>query len=651
MGTVIGIAGAVRGCGCTHFVLSLASGIRKQNRNSKIAVMDKTASDWIRCLGEELGELDASAHGDYFRYHGVDYYLKDFGIAAYREYDFVVMDCGTDLSDEYYRSDICVLVVPSRTWSRGSSEVYKACGEIDKAIGLNNITIISPFADKTAQKELKHVLTDSTLYFTDYEADPVDDPVFNASLIIGKQAKKGLFGFRSKPDVSDEDEDEQDPSVSSIPERGKPVRELPVKTDVSEEPKAEETKAEEPPASEPAPDNPSFESLMKDWIQLQMMNSMKGTVPAQAPEPVDADELTGLPTRRTFKKTAQMMDESGKGYAVIFFDVNNLKQTNDTLGHDKGDILITTVAKEIKKYFPELYRVGGDEFNSMIPVVDFRASLLDEIDASLKRITEEDKSGIVYEVAHGYALSTEALTLSDVMALADKRMYEDKKRKKSVKTVLTGDHDEIIADDHRINADIPAPAETSPFSIDNTIAGTLPFGDDEPFRKTLDTMWFTKIDLSYEHGKYHETKLYVFATEYQKPPLPVNSIVVAEDNGDYVFSFGKNNIIRVGNSVFMVNARFSAEGRLTVGVIPQNDEIKIVDRTNSDNAGAYTPKHFGLVVRGYEVYPIKKNIDGLCDCILLKDNDVYLSSGLVDTGNEKYEIVLNEDSLNAVPVI
>lgn len=647
MGIMISVAGAIKGCGCTHFTISLANALKKRSRSDKIAITDRIEQESLTALGEELGILKEHITGDFYTYHGIDYFLKKFGIAAFKEYDYVIADYGTMPDEEFFRADICILIIPSRKWNRGRKEIYEICHYIDKNIDLSNVIIISPFADKDAQKEIKKVFATSKIIFTDIETDPLNNPLINVSDIVGKPEKKGFFTRRLKKEMVETDIDdvtEKTESDENTTDTGTigilttdneshsfPREENKEAIDLIEE---HEVKEELNEVKEEVKDSKDkIIDLMSDLLKLQMLNSTKeSTIPVD-----ETDELTGLPNRKGFKRYITEMDESGKGYAIIFFDVNNLKKTNDTLGHAKGDILLTTVANEIKKKFTNLYRVGGDEFNAVIPITEFNSQYLDDIDKALKEITQTRNDGIIFETAHGYALSTEAFTLSDVMSLADQRMYEDKKRKKAVIQTVSETSDETKS--------IMDQIVESMFPIENVIPGTLPFGDDEPLRKTLDTMWFTRIKLSFEHNGYKEVNLWVFATDYAKPPLPVNNIVVLEDGDGYIFAYGKNTIIRTGNSVFMVNARFKTEGRLSVSIIPQNDEIKITHRIDDENIGNYTPKHFGLLLDNIEIYPLKQNLDGLCDCILLKDNDVFLSSGNLKMNGNQYDIVLEKDCL------
>jgi diguanylate cyclase (GGDEF)-like protein/PAS domain S-box-containing protein len=85
------------------------------------------------------------------------------------------------------------------------------------------------------------------------------------------------------------------------------------------------------------------------------------------------DPLTRLPNRRLLMdRLQQAMAEShrnGDHGAVLFFDLDNFKTLNDTLGHDKGDLLLQQVAQRLESCVREVdtvARLGGDEFVVML---------------------------------------------------------------------------------------------------------------------------------------------------------------------------------------------------------------------------------------------------------------------------------------------
>ncbi len=81
------------------------------------------------------------------------------------------------------------------------------------------------------------------------------------------------------------------------------------------------------------------------------------------------DQLTGLYRRRVGLKElgreVLMSRRTGEPFTLAFIDVDDLKETNDTLGHAAGDRLIARTAKAIESVVREydvVVRYGGDEF-------------------------------------------------------------------------------------------------------------------------------------------------------------------------------------------------------------------------------------------------------------------------------------------------
>lgn len=81
------------------------------------------------------------------------------------------------------------------------------------------------------------------------------------------------------------------------------------------------------------------------------------------------DALTGLPNRALLRdrlgQAVARAIRTGRGGAALFLDLDNLKVTNDTLGHTVGDALLTAVAQRLRltvRADDTVARVGGDEF-------------------------------------------------------------------------------------------------------------------------------------------------------------------------------------------------------------------------------------------------------------------------------------------------
>jgi len=88
------------------------------------------------------------------------------------------------------------------------------------------------------------------------------------------------------------------------------------------------------------------------------------------------DGLTGLPNRRLFLDRLNMAISHAKRdknmLAVMFVDLDQFKQINDTLGHKVGDELLRAVTERMKSCLRDgdtLARLAGDEFTVLLPVL------------------------------------------------------------------------------------------------------------------------------------------------------------------------------------------------------------------------------------------------------------------------------------------
>lgn len=150
------------------------------------------------------------------------------------------------------------------------------------------------------------------------------------------------------------------------------------------------------------------------------------------------DGLTGLRNKAAYLSYEKKINEeyvpNNRPYALIVFDLNNLKSVNDNYGHEKGDELIQSAGKMICRYFchSPIFRIGGDEFVAVIDGGDYENR--HEIVAAFQRQMElsrysEDFMNVC--IACGIADSFEGMKNEDLFAIADQKMYENKKHLKN----------------------------------------------------------------------------------------------------------------------------------------------------------------------------------------------------------------------------
>jgi diguanylate cyclase (GGDEF)-like protein len=157
------------------------------------------------------------------------------------------------------------------------------------------------------------------------------------------------------------------------------------------------------------------------------------------------DVLTGLPNRAMeLKCFNDLLGERGTHgadgpplFTVFCLDLDGFKNVNDGLGHAAGDALLVAVAGRLRACLRDidfLFRVGGDEFVILLPVISpgAAATLADRI---IKRIAEPfdltPESVIQIGISVGSASALiDGATADELLRSADLAMYEVKRRGK-----------------------------------------------------------------------------------------------------------------------------------------------------------------------------------------------------------------------------
>jgi len=169
------------------------------------------------------------------------------------------------------------------------------------------------------------------------------------------------------------------------------------------------------------------------------------------------DPLTLLPNRRTFN---QRMDEAfssarrgSHGFAVLYVDVDHFKDINDTLGHEKGDILLKEVAARLKAIMRGtdiVARFGGDEFAVLQTDVAAAAdvgALADKINASLAAPYRIDANDVRITASIGVALYSDKITRPEmIVGQADLALYRAKEQGRNRFCFHTDELDREVVD-------------------------------------------------------------------------------------------------------------------------------------------------------------------------------------------------------------
>lgn len=157
-----------------------------------------------------------------------------------------------------------------------------------------------------------------------------------------------------------------------------------------------------------------------------------------AEEERDTDALTNVANKMAYDKrvplVSQKMKEGGYRFAIAIFDVNGLKMTNDTYGHDQGDKLLIRCCNLIRDSFKNstIYRIGGDEFVIIIEGTDYAnrerilRDLYNKIDEAHQKATSllDDTSIALGVAVYNPKQDRDYIT---VFSRADAQMYDNKR--------------------------------------------------------------------------------------------------------------------------------------------------------------------------------------------------------------------------------
>ncbi|MHA6799879.1 putative bifunctional diguanylate cyclase/phosphodiesterase [Bounagaea algeriensis] len=147
------------------------------------------------------------------------------------------------------------------------------------------------------------------------------------------------------------------------------------------------------------------------------------------------DELTGLLNRTGVNDVlAELTGVQRRQTALLFCDIDNFKRINDSLGHEAGDELLTTLAHRLVQEVPpecSVARISGDEFLVVCPGVgpgeelDRVATLVSE---SLRTVVPVREELVSVSASTGAAVFEGGMTGQDLLRYADMAMFHAKSR-------------------------------------------------------------------------------------------------------------------------------------------------------------------------------------------------------------------------------
>ena len=165
------------------------------------------------------------------------------------------------------------------------------------------------------------------------------------------------------------------------------------------------------------------------------------------------DDLTCLYNRRAFLALAgqqlRVARRNAQGLLLFFADVNNLKEINDTYGHQGGDLALIRTADALEQTFRNsdvIARLGGDEFAilALEASCENREVILSRLEKNLKGSNADESR---YELSISVGVSRfdpkHPVSLGKLIATADEAMYEDKKMRPKLWSKRRSEKDRI----------------------------------------------------------------------------------------------------------------------------------------------------------------------------------------------------------------
>ena len=158
------------------------------------------------------------------------------------------------------------------------------------------------------------------------------------------------------------------------------------------------------------------------------------------------DALTGLANRRSCEDAFDELDADTqkKEYAVAVFDLNNLKQVNDGLGHEEGDAFIKSFGDILREVFSGdglVGRTGGDEF--LVILNDVPTEKINMLIRQMEELIEKkNREHLHWNLSTAYGIGEHGKepekSARQLYKLADERMYACKQEMKQKSAASNG---------------------------------------------------------------------------------------------------------------------------------------------------------------------------------------------------------------------
>lgn len=163
------------------------------------------------------------------------------------------------------------------------------------------------------------------------------------------------------------------------------------------------------------------------------------------------DGLTGLTNQYTFyehlKREISICERHQEELTLIYFDLNNFKNINDTEGHQEGDLILTEVAKAMLMSIREVdvgSRYGGDEFCIILPRTS-QEMALDVMQRIIIQFKKLHHKGVTFSIGIASISPDSSIEADSLVKQADALMYQSKERARLDNDFhITGSNDKFL---------------------------------------------------------------------------------------------------------------------------------------------------------------------------------------------------------------
>lgn len=170
------------------------------------------------------------------------------------------------------------------------------------------------------------------------------------------------------------------------------------------------------------------------WRDITRLKKLQKKLEERATRDTMLDVLNRHTGLEYLKEQVSLVNKFDHKLTIAFIDIDNLKKTNDNYGHKEGDKLIKIVAQTLKENIRSqetIVRFGGDEFLVIFPKTTLKKieKCKKIINLAFAKLNSKQLKPYNISVSIGLAQYTSDMEigLKELISLADKRMYQEKK--------------------------------------------------------------------------------------------------------------------------------------------------------------------------------------------------------------------------------